>query len=50
MAEKARQELGMYQLEPAIKSSDTGKDKDALVTLMAQREVKGGALPFGWYV
>ena len=50
MAENAREELGMLPLEPAIKSIDTVKDKAALVTLMAQLQVKGGDLPFGWYV
>lgn len=50
MAENAREELGMLPLEPAIKSIDTVKDKAALVKLMAQLQVKGGDLPFGWYV
>lgn len=50
MAENAREELGILPLEPAIKSIDTVKDKAALVTLMAQLQVKGGDLPFGWYV
>ena len=50
MAENAREELGILPLEPAIKSIDTVKDKAALVILMAQLQVKGGDLPFGWYV
>jgi putative endopeptidase len=50
MAEEAREELGMLPLKPALASVDAITDKQQLVTLMAQLQLQGGTLPFGWYV
>lgn len=50
MAEEAREELGIQPLEPSLASIDAVKGKKDLVTLMAQLQIKGGDLPFGWYV
>jgi endothelin-converting enzyme len=50
MDEAAREAAGIKPLSPVLESVDAVKSKSDLVALMAELRIKGGNLPFGWYV